>query len=369
MPSLQPQHHPGGGGRRGGGSPTNSSSNNHSGMLFSSIFGGSSSGSVGSNLRCIFISLSAIYILLMIRLQTQLHQHQTKMDTLMTMTTSSAGGAIGDSKSSTVQLHQTPISSSKSRIKQQLQQFHNQEDTASSSSSLILSSTTNITTTGKVGRTTPAPTPSPTVAVTPKQTFSQDEIKKERGLMEFYDTEIQYFMSLQSKSSQSADSFLWNDGNMVMPLWMKTYLTWHHYQRLTIQDIDGFDDYIEKINVTDISNLTSISSSTNNETLEKLADIQFQKHKYLVMQCIGNVDYRCGGLSDRLRILPYMLRLAYETKRLLLIYWTKPTSLEEFLLPPTGGINWRTPNWLQYRVSFFVCVSREKYVHVCVCAL
>ena len=303
----------------------------------------------------------------MIRLQTQLQLHQQQNEMTISMMTSTMTNTTSDAGL----LRQQQMSSSskvstKSRIRQeqqhQQQQFHSQEDSSSSS----ITTTNANAVVAKAVSTTPAPTPSPTVAVTPKQTFSQDVIDKELALMEFYEKEIQYFMSLQSsQSAESSESFLlWDNDNdsstnMVMPTWMKKYLTWHHYQRLTIHDIDGFDEYLEMINVTDIFNFTTTttttttvsSSTTNNATLEKLAEEQFQKHKFLIMQCIGSVDYRCGGLSDRLRILPYMLRLAYETKRILLIYWTKPTSLEEFLLPPTGGINWRTPNWLQYRVS------------------
>jgi hypothetical protein len=41
-----------------------------------------------------------------------------------------------------------------------------------------------------------------------------------------------------------------------------------------------------------------------------------------------------------------MILLAARSQRLLLIQWTRPFPLEEFLVPPIGGIDWRTPAWL-----------------------
>jgi len=52
-------------------------------------------------------------------------------------------------------------------------------------------------------------------------------------------------------------------------------------------------------------------------------------------------DVLSGGLSDRLRTVPYFLLLAYKTKRVLLIKWKTGPQLEEFLVPPVGGIDWR----------------------------
>ena len=77
----------------------------------------------------------------------------------------------------------------------------------------------------------------------------------------------------------------------------------------------------------------------------------FDKNKWMIMQCVAGNDSNCGGLADRLKIIPYMIRLAYTTKRILLIHWTKPASLEQFLLPPNNGLDWRTPKWIAKRVS------------------
>jgi hypothetical protein len=64
--------------------------------------------------------------------------------------------------------------------------------------------------------------------------------------------------------------------------------------------------------------------------------------KFLVLQCTRV----CGGLSDRLSPLPSYVLNAYRMKRILLIHWTKPCSLEEFLVPQLHGINWTVPTWL-----------------------
>ena len=62
--------------------------------------------------------------------------------------------------------------------------------------------------------------------------------------------------------------------------------------------------------------------------------------KYIVITCIG--DERCGGLSDRLRPLPYFLLVANATQRVLLIKWTKPHDLSQFLMP-ARDVDWRLP--------------------------
>jgi len=62
--------------------------------------------------------------------------------------------------------------------------------------------------------------------------------------------------------------------------------------------------------------------------------------KFLTLAC--HRDYPCGGVSDRLRPLPYFLLAAYKMKRVFLIKWEK-YQLEDFLLPPEGGLDWRMP--------------------------
>jgi hypothetical protein len=44
-----------------------------------------------------------------------------------------------------------------------------------------------------------------------------------------------------------------------------------------------------------------------------------------------------------LKPIPTLLRIAYEQKRILLIRWSRPHLLEDFLVPPEGGFDWRVP--------------------------
>jgi len=53
-------------------------------------------------------------------------------------------------------------------------------------------------------------------------------------------------------------------------------------------------------------------------------------------------NYFCGGLSDRLSTLSLDLFLANMTKRILLIHWSIPHSLESFLIP-SGDVDWTVP--------------------------
>ena len=81
------------------------------------------------------------------------------------------------------------------------------------------------------------------------------------------------------------------------------------------------------------------------ETKRNLNESNWDESKYLVMHCLES-HARCGGLSDRLRPLPTLILIAARSQRLLLIQWTRPFPLEEFLVPPMGGIDWRAPAWL-----------------------
>eukprot|EP00586_Coscinodiscus_wailesii_P015368 CAMPEP_0172520338 /NCGR_PEP_ID=MMETSP1066-20121228/291945_1 /TAXON_ID=671091 /ORGANISM="Coscinodiscus wailesii, Strain CCMP2513" /LENGTH=368 /DNA_ID=CAMNT_0013303079 /DNA_START=430 /DNA_END=1537 /DNA_ORIENTATION=- len=44
---------------------------------------------------------------------------------------------------------------------------------------------------------------------------------------------------------------------------------------------------------------------------------------------------------------------AYQMKRIILIQWERPHPLEEFLVPPVGGVNWSTPQWILPHLSKF----------------
>ena len=83
--------------------------------------------------------------------------------------------------------------------------------------------------------------------------------------------------------------------------------------------------------------------STTSENDKKKDDENSDKIKYVVLLCLPHHTL-CGGLSDRLRPLPFYLMVAHYTKRILCIYWEKPFGLEEFLQPiPEIGIDWRCP--------------------------
>ena len=121
-----------------------------------------------------------------------------------------------------------------------------------------------------------------------------------------------------------------------IPVWMKRYFKWHKQQRV-----------------------------------HNLNPENWKSMRFLVMECLRHHP-KCGGTSDRLvslcrdvltlrkgrrrshflagltqKPLPTLVRLAATTKRLLLIHWTRPCRLEEFLLPPRGGVDWRVPDWLR----------------------
>jgi hypothetical protein len=116
----------------------------------------------------------------------------------------------------------------------------------------------------------------------------------------------------------AAERNLWDD-NPRIPPWMIQYFTWHKSER---------------------------------ERLVRFGD--FENHRYLVLRCLAE-DYACGGASDRLRSLPYILMLANQTRRLLFIYWSRPAPLQEFLVPPLGGLDWTIPpNLLEKFTSKFM---------------
>jgi hypothetical protein len=100
---------------------------------------------------------------------------------------------------------------------------------------------------------------------------------------------------------------LW-DNSTILPAWLKEYFTWHEQQR-------------------------SFLTADN-----------WQNFRFLIPRaCKG---YKSGGMTDRIRPLPALLRLAAQTRRILFIHWQRPFSLEEFLLPPLGGLDWRVPFYM-----------------------
>jgi hypothetical protein len=95
-----------------------------------------------------------------------------------------------------------------------------------------------------------------------------------------------------------------------LPVWMTEYFSWHH------------------------------------ETRSNLNETNWNQTKYLIMACEKGWE-SCGGISDRLKPLPFVVLQAARHKRLLFIDWQKPKALQEFLVPPHGGVDWRVPTWMR----------------------
>jgi hypothetical protein len=115
-----------------------------------------------------------------------------------------------------------------------------------------------------------------------------------------------------SKNSPQRKS--WEDSS-VLPHWMKDYVKWH------------------------------------TEEKARLTEANWDQNRYLVVRCLKK-DKRCGGASDRIHGLPFLVLLASQMQRLLLIKWEKPARLEEYLIPPVGGLNWTIPDWLDPQLAF-----------------
>lgn len=73
---------------------------------------------------------------------------------------------------------------------------------------------------------------------------------------------------------------------------------------------------------------------------QRLHHLHDPETKFLTVTC--HKDYGCGGLSDRIRPLPFFILAANKTGRVLFIHWQK-FSLEDFLVPPEGGLDWTLP--------------------------
>jgi hypothetical protein len=110
----------------------------------------------------------------------------------------------------------------------------------------------------------------------------------------------------------ASSGFLWEESTLL-PLWMKEYFEWHRDQRHKME----------------------------------LATTETEKSqfRFLVVTCLESAP-KCGGTADRLRPIPFYVRVASETNRILLVRWERPAPLESFLLPPTDGVDWRVPHWL-----------------------
>ena len=100
--------------------------------------------------------------------------------------------------------------------------------------------------------------------------------------------------------------------NPELPDWVKRYAAWHGRQRGRYLD----------------------AKRDNSSSADDV--------KFLVSRCLAKD--RCGGASDRLQDMPFNMMLANRTGRVLLVRWERPAPLENFLVPPVGGIDWTLPD-------------------------
>lgn len=94
-----------------------------------------------------------------------------------------------------------------------------------------------------------------------------------------------------------------------LPIWMQEYVAWHRVQ------------------------------------IASLTEENWRSHKFLVARCL-DIDQACGGVSDRLKSLPVLVLLASQSRRILLIHWSRPARLEEFLIPNKLSLNWSRPDFV-----------------------
>lgn len=114
----------------------------------------------------------------------------------------------------------------------------------------------------------------------------------------------------------TADKKLWEENSTNLPQWLREYFEWHHQVRQT------------------------------------LSPENWEEQNYLLVRCVP-ADKHCAGASDRLKAIPGYLRMAYnaEKRRFLVMTWLRPAPLEEFLVPPVGGMNWTVPSWLGEKLN------------------
>ena len=87
------------------------------------------------------------------------------------------------------------------------------------------------------------------------------------------------------------------------------------------------------------------------EERKRLNQKNWRSYKYLVVRCLA-IDEKCGGAADRLQSVPLAILFASLSGRFLLIHWERPCSLEEFFVPPKGGLDWRMPSWLHEKLDY-----------------
>ena len=123
------------------------------------------------------------------------------------------------------------------------------------------------------------------------------------------------------------------ESSSILPPWMKDYFAFHQQQRRQL--VEEWQPLFSAMEVSDANRLLWNQPDTPSE----------EQYRFLIVRCF-TFDRKCGGLADRLLPLPYLIQLAHNTSRLLLIHFQKPAPLEEYLVPPRGGMDWRIPAWL-----------------------
>lgn len=161
-----------------------------------------------------------------------------------------------------------------------------------------------------------------------------------------------------------------------LPQWMQEYISWHgRYKDVHVQNaklavqMDKQQQILkywqrssmEESNELPVGACNNATKSTynvvtNNSTTSSMHVPTFDAknehdYRFLIVRC-SEEDRKCGGTSDRLRSMPFFLKLAYLTERVLLIHWSKrrPYPLEEFL-QPNIYLNWTVPYWMAAQLS------------------
>jgi len=114
-----------------------------------------------------------------------------------------------------------------------------------------------------------------------------------------------------------------------LPAWLQTYHSWHANQLAKLDELE-----------TEL--LVAANGRTAADISSDVIRNRTQQFRFLVVVCLNGVT--CGGLSDRIKAIPYWLIRANQTNRILLLHWAKnDIPLEAFWEPPPGGLNWSVP--------------------------
>ena len=145
-----------------------------------------------------------------------------------------------------------------------------------------------------------------------------------------------------SATAASSSSTIWEDPSSVLPQWLRDYFAWHRQQTDQLHQL--WKPLLQPM--SDTESIAYLWSQQHDDIHND------ERIKFFVVRCFS-FDRKCGGLADRLLPLPYLLQVAHNTSRVLLIHFQKPAPLEEYLVPPReGGIDWRIPPWLVRSFNF-----------------